>query len=190
MKPASGAASAREAEERRWSGLMAQAQSGDADAYRLLLEGLQAFLRPYLGRLLGNSPVVEDCLQESLLAVHLARHSYDPRRPFRPWLLAVVRHRTWDVLRKADRWGRLLAPAEAGGEAVAEDGPALDAALDAARLLARLKPEFRDAIVATKLEGQSLEEAAAACGVSGSAMKSRVHRGMRNLRRLLEEEMA
>jgi len=57
-------------------------------------------------------------------------------------------------------------------------------------ILRELAPEFRDAIVATKLEGRSLEEAALACGVSGTAMKSRVHRGMRKLRQLLEEEMA
>lgn len=178
------------AEEERWSALMGRAQGGDGEAYRELLEEVQVFLRPYLGRVLGNPQIVEDCLQESLLAVHRARHSYDPRRPFRPWLLAVVRHRTWDVLRKSGRWGRLLAPAEAGEDVGAAAGPAVEAALDSARLLSQLAPELREAVVATKLEGRSLAEAAQASGVSGSAMKSRVHRGMKQLRRLLEEELA
>ena len=73
-------------DEARWSSLMASAQSGDGIAYRQLLDELSTLVERYLRSRLGSHEFLEDCVQEVLLAVHQARHTYDQRRAFRPWL--------------------------------------------------------------------------------------------------------
>ncbi len=179
---------ARAVEERRWSAWMALAQAGDAAAYQQLLEELQVVLGSYLRRLLGDPGLVEDGVQETLLAVHRARHTYDPRRPFRPWLVAIARHKAIDQLRRGRNPGRAEAslPVDLTAEAPSENRP--EAALEVARLLDGLPVAFREAIVLTKLQGRTVDEAAQAAGVSATAMRTRVHRGMHQLRRRLEGE--
>ncbi len=180
--------SGRSEEEARWGELMGRAQQGDAEAYHQLLSELDRVLRVYLRRLVGDTPLLDDAVQETLLAVHKARHTYDPRRPFRPWLLSIARYKAIDLLRR----GRNPAAAAAsdsteesrGGHT--SGGP--EAALEVARLLAALPESFREAIVLTRIQGHTVQEAAAAAGVSPAAMRSRVHRGMWKLRRLLAEE--
>ena len=179
----------RELEEQRWSEWMARANRGDAQAYRDLMgevaEAVEAFVRSQL----GGSDFVEDCVQESLLAVHRARATYDPGRPFRPWLFTIVRHKTIDLLRR-----RGVRERERGTEpdqlAAVADPASADptAGLEAGALLGRLEPEQREALALTKLAGYSLAEAAERAGVSQSAMKTRVHRALRAARRILERE--
>jgi len=172
--------------EARWSAWMGRALAGDADAYRRLLEEIAPVMEQYLRRRFGASDFVEDCVQECLLSIHRARASYDPRRPFRPWMFAIVRHKAIDLLRSRGTRRRHEAP-EAGSEPAA---PAADptAALEAAQVLGALDAKYRDALVLTKLQGHSLAEAAERLGVSVTALKSRVHRGIREARRLLARE--
>ncbi len=163
---------------------MQRAQEGDADAYRRLLEETRAVVEVYLRRFLGDSPLVEDCVQESLLGVHKARHAYEPGRSFRPWLFAIVRHKALDALRSQARSARRERAAPAPQPASA----APEARVDAKRFLAGLEPKYRDALVLTKLEGRSIREAAGMLGISETALKSRVSRGIRMARRLIERE--
>lgn len=192
-KSAAGSSSAlgerRAAEEVRWSRAMVAAQAGDSAAYRTLLGELDLVLRSYLPRLLGESSLLEDAVQEALIAVHKARHTYDPRRPFRPWFLAIARHKAIDQLRRGRNPALQGASQHEEQEQVepgAENRPG--AALEVARMLSGLPGTFREAIVLTKLQGRTVEEAAAHEGVSATAMRSRVARGMRLLRRRFEEE--
>ena len=90
----------READESRWSALMVSAQAGNSDDYRVLLEELGDVVHAFLASRFGHHDFIEDCVQEALMAIHLARHTYDPSRPFRPWMFAIVRHKTIDILRK------------------------------------------------------------------------------------------
>lgn len=179
-----------ESDEQRWSALMVSAQAGNQDDYRVLLEELGDVVHRYLCRRFGQHPFIEDSVQEALMAVHQARHSYDARRPFRPWLFAIVRHKTIDNLRKrrsrekaTDQFSReqavLHQPAtalDAGGE-IFEDG-----------LLERLPKQHREVLVLTKIIGYTIAETAGRLGISQSAAKVRVHRAVRKLRRLMEEE--
>ena len=87
-------------DEQRWSLLMVSAQSGNEQDYQLLLTELAQAIEAYLFSRFGQQHFIEDCLQESLLAIHKARHTYDGQRAFRPWLFAIVRHKTIDYLRK------------------------------------------------------------------------------------------
>ena len=173
----------REVDEQRWSALMARAHGGDRAAYELLMTELGEAIGAYLRSRFGAMDALEDCVQEALLAIHRARHTYDPARPFRPWLFTIVRHRTIDVLRRLPSGRRDVDP----GNEPASSGEQ-HAAIDSARLLERLAPAERQALSLTKLAGYSLAEAGRQCGVSEGAMKVRVHRALKSLKKLLESE--
>lgn len=166
---------------------MALSLGGDAVAYRALLEELYGVVHAYLRRIVGDSPLLDDCVQECLETLHRNRHTYDPRRPFRPWFLTLVRHKAIDVMRR-DRT-RQVAPLPDNRPADPAS-PSPDQRLDAESLLARLDPMYREAIILTKLNGYSTAEAAALVGVTGTALRTRVHRGLRELAHLLEHEAA
>jgi RNA polymerase sigma factor (sigma-70 family) len=175
-----------ESDSLRWQQWMAQSLAGDATAYRLLLGELYGVVEAYLRRILGESPALEDCVQECIETLHRNRHSYDPNRPFRPWFFTLVRYKAIDFLRR-DRTRRTMP--------LADDAPSPSRSwkpeyrLDAEVLLARLKPIYRDAIVLTKLNGYTTAEAAAMAGVSGVAMRTRIHRGLRELAKLLDRDV-
>jgi RNA polymerase sigma-70 factor (ECF subfamily) len=177
----------RSEEERRWAAWMALAQGGDREAYTKLMSELADVVESYLHARFGGvrkSDFLEDCVQEALLALHRVRHTWDRRLPFRPWLFAIVRHKVIDLLRRHAVRRTEPEPAEE------PEGPAHDPSLriDGARLLAALAPTYREALVLTKLQGYSLEEAAERTGVSASAMKTRVHRAVQLAQKQLREE--
>jgi RNA polymerase sigma-70 factor (ECF subfamily) len=181
------AAKGRAEEEARWSAWMCRANAGDRHAYERLLAEIGDVMERYLRRRFGDSDLVEECVQECLLSIHRARASYQPSRPFRSWMFTIVRHKTIDLLRRRGTRQRHETAAPRGEEVAA---PAVDpgAALQAAEALAAIRPEYRDALILTKLEGHSLGDAAKLAGVSITAMKSRVHRGIREVQSLLERE--
>jgi len=177
-------------DEHRWSSLMAGAQAGNESAYRQLLEELAGAIDSFLRSRFGNHHFIEDCVQEALIAVHQARHTYDPKRPFRPWLFAIVRNRAIDFLRQQrtreqahDRFQReqeILS--QPGGQDVARDEFA------EGRLLELLPAPHREVLVLTKIIGFSVAETAARLGISEGAVKVRVYRAIRRVRQLLEED--
>lgn len=177
-----------EEDEARWSGYMAAAHRGDARTYELLLGELAVAIERFVRRRFGSAGAFrEDCVQECLLAIHIGRHTYDPARPFRPWLFAIVRNRTIDLLRRA-----YTAPSAdvlmADESHVRGHGADPADEFAAGQLLGRLEPGHRDALELTKLQGLSTAEAAARLGISETAMRSRVSRAMRATVELLTEE--
>lgn len=174
-----------ENDEERWSRWMARAQAGDREAYRSLLTELAVAIEGFVRLRLGAALFVEDCVQESLLSIHRAYASYDPRRPFRPWLFAIVRRRIVDCLRRESRGEdperRPPVPAAGGGDPTRR--------IDGLRLLDRLPDDHREALLMTKFWGHSIQEAAERAGVSRSAMKTRVHRAIRAIERDLHRDM-
>ena len=184
----------KQADEHRWSQWMRQAQQGDKAAYEALLRELAPVIRSYLIARFGTFDIVDDCVQEALLAIHTGRHSYDPARPFRAWLFAIVRHRTIDMLRRS-RPGHRHTPAseEQTGqapamtmEAASSPDPGIE--IDGARLLGQLSSNLAQALVMTKFLGMSTAECAHQLAVSESVVKVRVHRGLRKLRALWHAE--
>jgi RNA polymerase sigma factor (sigma-70 family) len=162
---------------------MAATQRGDADAYRALLVELTIWLRRYYVRRLPPS-MTEDAVQDVLLAVHEKRHTYDPARPFGPWLAAIARYKWIDRLRalKADTSEPLD---ENIGVADHGDGVVASSALR--RLLASLKPAQADVIRLVKIEGYSIEQASQATGQSVSLVKVNIHRGIKRLMDVLRK---
>jgi RNA polymerase sigma-70 factor (ECF subfamily) len=168
---------------------MCRANAGDRQAYERLLSEIGDVMERFLRRRFGDSDLVEECVQECLLSIHRARASYHPSRPFRSWMFTIVRHKTIDLLRRRGTRQKYEISGPRGEEVAA---PPVDtgAALQAAEALAAIRPEYRDALILTKLEGHSLADAARLAGVSITAMKSRVHRGIREVKSLLEREEA
>lgn len=169
----------------RWQRWMAESLEGDAEAYRLLLDELYGVVEAYLGRILGGAPFLEDCVQECLETLHRNRHSYDPSRPFRPWFFTLVRYKAIDFLRS----NRARPSVELPHDTPARSTPNPDRRLDAKALLTQLNPIYREAIVLTKLDGYTTDEAATMIGVTGVAVRTRVHRGLRELTNMLEREV-
>lgn len=163
--------------------LMAAGLNGDAAAHRAVLDRLSSRLRAYFkGRLtrIGRSETeAEDLVQDALMAIHLRRHTYDPGQPFTPWVHAIARYKLIDHLRRT-RHARTDVPIEDAGEILGQDDHVeAESALDIDRLLARIPEKMRRAIRYVKLEGLSVAEAAKACGMSESAIKVSVHRGLK-----------
>lgn len=169
--------------------LWLRAQAGDEAAYRRCLGLLAARLRAYLRRRLATRPdEVEDLVQETLLALHLQRGTYDASLPVSAWAVAIARHKLVDLWRRHGRRDGLHDAIDDVDERLLavepEDG---GAGRDLERLLEELPAAQRQAIVLTKVEGLSVAEAAARAGASESAIKVQVHRGLRRLAALVRQ---
>lgn len=172
-----------------WSIFMSRAQGGDREAYRRLLEDITPYLRSLAVRHHQNPSDAEDAVQDVLLTVHAIRHTYDPTRPFGPWLVAIANRRIIDRLRRQGR----LRSRESAFDAEHETFPAPQANLDEVILDRRtlrnaiesLTPGQREAIRLLKLEELSLKEAAAVSGMSVMSLKLATHRAMKKLRKIL-----
>lgn len=193
-----GGASRRQDEPLRQ--LMSAAQDGDRAAYDKLLRQIIPIVRACARRHTQNAADVEELVQDTLLAVHRVRHTYDPRRPFLPWLTAIAVRRSIDGLRRRLRIGRhetaQLSQLELDGVAELQDradtSPPLEEAASAgprlAELLQHLPARQREALQMLKLQEMSLAEAALATGQTVGALKVNVHRALRRLRGLVSED--
>ncbi len=168
--------------EERLRSLMLQSLAGDAAAYRIFLDELTTHLRSYLRRRLGGLPEeVEDLLQELLLAVHNKRHTYGPKQPLTPWVQAIARYKLVDLLRRRSRRDVLTDPLEEDDQVFATANDATEAQYDVAKLLRGLPDRQRLPILYVKIEGASVTDTAIRTGMSESAVKVGVHRGLKAL---------
>lgn len=168
---------------------MAHAQDGDRGAYRRLLEDIAPYLRA-LGRRFGlPSDEIEDAVQDVLLTVHKIRHTYDPKRPFGPWLLAIARHRLVDRVRRRMRILARETELTGAHETLAADQTNHHERAGEVRCLyaalSTLPAGQRRAIEMLKLKEMSMKEASAASGQSETALKVAAHRALKRLRLLL-----
>lgn len=176
-------------EEPELRALMLGGLDGDEAAHRALLVRLSIHLRAYFkGQLarIGKTPTdAEDLLQETLIALHTRRHTYDRSQLLTPWVYAIARYRLVDYLRREKASAADL-PVEGAPELFADDNAAaVDSRLDLQKLMAKLSPKMRQAIQMVKLDGWSVSEAAARSGMSESMVKVSVHRGLRALSLLI-----
>ena len=191
---------ARRAEDKR-AARMAAAQRGDAAAYELLLLSLLAPLRGFVRGRGVDAGEVEDVVQEIVILIHRARHTWRADRPFDPWMWAIARNASTDALRRLGRERARRGPERRTGDGEApltSERDVTSGTLDPEALLAarELTPELADALAQLPdgqrqavellyLEQLPVSEAAARAGVSASALKVRAHRGSRALRRAL-----
>lgn len=166
----------------QWPDLMARAQAGDRLAYNQLLKAMVPAIRALVCKKIRDEGLVEDVIQETLLAIHRVRHTYDPQRPILPWVAAIASARTVDALRQRGR--RQEVPDE---DALARQ-PAIntESSMDPDTLtgyLENLPLRQREIVESVHLREQSLAQAAAETHQSLSAVKSLLHRAMVNLRK-------
>ena len=167
--------------EARLRALMLAGLAGDAAAHRALLAELGRLLRRYYARRLGfGTPEAEDLVQETLIAVHTRRATYDPQQPFTAWAYAIARYKMIDHLRRAKV--RPSSPLEEADE-LFTDGGAEDLVVkrDLDKVLAEVSARTSALIRDVKVEGLSTREAAEKHGLSETAVKVAVHRGLKAL---------
>jgi len=181
--------------DRRLAQLMRSAQDGDSAAYERLLRELAALVH-HVVRQAGfrEHQDAEDLVQDILLSLHAARATYDPDRPFLPWLMAIARHRIVDAIRRTARRSAREVALDRVPETSLEDraNTSVDSELDpdlVVRAMRALPDGQREALELVKLRGMSLKEAAAVTGRSAGSLKVAVHRALMTLRALLTREV-
>jgi RNA polymerase sigma-70 factor (ECF subfamily) len=173
--------------ETRLKALMLAALDGDAAAYRMLLAQLTPHLRAFFKRRLANGADAEDLVQETLIAIHTKRATYDPALPFTAWLHAIARHKLIDHFRRS-KVRRTLPLEDADTVFAEEEADAATAKRDVEVLLARLPKSKRELLHQTKIEGLSTAEAAERTGLSESGVKVGVHRALKALSAMIGQK--
>ena len=172
---------AQEAQYRAW---MLASLGGDEAAYRMLLQGLTRHLRSYYARRLDPA-AAEDAVQETLIAIHTRRATYDPALPFTAWVYGIARYKLIDEYRRHKR--RATVPLDEAAELFGHDeAEEAIAKRDVTKLLAKLSPAKRALVQDIKLDGVSVADVALRTGMSESAVKVSVHRAVKTLGEGLE----
>lgn len=170
--------------EDRLRTLMLASLAGDAASYRALLTELTTRLRRYFQRRLHDdlSSQVDDLVQETLLAIHMRRMTYDPNQALTPWVYAIARYKLVDLLRRT-RQARLL-PIDDVADFIVDDTASPQSAgdrHDLETMLDTLPERTRGLVRRVKIEGQPVADVATSMGMSESAVKVAVHRGFKAL---------
>ncbi len=166
---------------------MAASQQGDRVAYEALLQGLGHVVTRYVQRRVGHPHWVDDVVQEVLLSLHKARHTWNPERPFAPWFYAVLQSRMIDAIRRHKRLAHWEEAMDAVPPVVWSATAEADtiARSDLAEAMRQLSPAQRLVIERLKLDEMSVKDVARATGMSESNVKVTAHRGYAALKRLL-----
>jgi len=168
------------ASEEQLKGWMLRGLDGDAAAQNRLLTALAPLMRSFFGRRMrGAGDDIEDLVQETLIAIHTRRASYDRDRPFTAWAYAVARYKMIDHFRR----NRNNVPFEGLEEILVAEGyqEAASTKMDVDVLLEGISPKQARAIRDTKIDGLSIAEAAKRAGISEADVKVSVHRGLKAL---------
>jgi RNA polymerase sigma-70 factor, ECF subfamily len=173
--------------------MMKAAIAGDEGAYRRLLEeiarSVRAMARAAFARARVGDADIEDAVQETLLAIHLKRHTWDPGQKLAPWVYAIARHKIVDAMRR--RGARRFEPLEDFQDFLAAPEPEDPHALsDAQRLMEGLGPRQRDIVRSISLEGQSIAATAARLSMSEVAVRVALHRALKSLGAAWRRSMA
>lgn len=163
--------------EKNLAGLLRSALAGDERAYEAFLRQAAALVRAFAARrIIDGSLNPEDIVQETLLAIHLKRHSWRPDSPVRAWLYAIARYKLIDAFRRRGRHVEI----DIGELAQSMAAPTADtvATWEVERALALLSPNQRSVVAAICVEGHSVGEAAKCLGISQGAARVALHRGL------------
>lgn len=173
-----------------WAILMAHAQDGDRSAYQRLLREITPYLRSLAVRRHRDPSDVEDAVQDILLTVHAIRHTFDPTRPFGPWLVTIANRRFIDRLRRQGRSRDRETPLMPEHETFSEPQANLEERPDRRELekaIDELPPMQRKAVRLLRLKEMSLKEASTASGMSIASLKINMHRAVKSLRKILSD---
>lgn len=177
--------------EDEWAVLMRAAIEGDANAYRRLLVSLAPVLRTVMrgkcARLGWDGGEAEDIVQETLLALHLKRNSWDVDRPIGPWIMTIARNKLIDARRR--RGNRSTLPVDELADILTTEGS--DDAMDRGdldRLLGKLGERQQSLVRSLSVEGRSVRETAERLNMSEGAVRVALHRAIKALAALYRGE--
>ncbi len=171
--------------------LMASYQQADASATERLL----SMLCPILSRFFGSMPdtrlAVDDLVQETLLRIHRARHTYRPGEPLLPWVYAIARHTRVDHFRKTRRHQSREEQVDLSELQTHAAPPPPNRSLpDFESLMGYLPDSQREVLTMLKVLGMTVDEVARATSSTGGAVKQKAHRAYEKLRAVLENWQA
>jgi RNA polymerase sigma-70 factor (ECF subfamily) len=175
--------------EDRLSEWMRRCQQGNGEVLNDLYREVAPGMLNYIYKLVHDRALAEDLLQEAFLRVHKVRHTYRPDSPARPWLYAIARYTAIDALRKKGRRHEVAfedAFMNAAAPEALDKTERSESLKEVERALEELPQGQREAFVLTKVAGLSVQEASAVLGISQGAIKVKVHRALREIRRLLK----
>jgi RNA polymerase sigma-70 factor (ECF subfamily) len=171
--------------------LMLACVAGSDTATEVLLTRLSRLLRSYfkgrLSRLGRTSADAEDLVQETLISIYTHRHTYDRAQPLTPWMYAIAQYRLVDYLRRTRTSAAALSLDAVPDPPIDGDSNATESGLDLHALISQLTPKMGLTIELVKLQGLSVSEAAVRTGMSESAIKVSVHRGLKALAKLVRQ---
>jgi RNA polymerase sigma-70 factor (ECF subfamily) len=180
-------------DEKHLSQLMLKSLEGDGQSYRQLLEKVSELMEPFIARSLtkfglSSSGGHEDVLQEILLAIHQKRASFDPSQYFLPWVYAIARYKTIDYLRRNKVSFHTDSIGELNFEFENVNNENLGNGLDIQTLCEKLPHKQRKLLLLVKVEGLSINETALKTGFSPSDVKVTIHRALKGLKKIVEDE--
>jgi RNA polymerase sigma-70 factor (ECF subfamily) len=169
--------------ENRLAGLLRQGIAGDEAAYAEFLRDTASFVRMVARRKLGTRTEIdaEDIVQETLLAIHLKRHTWQSDQPVLPWLAAITRHKTVDFFRR--RGQRVEVDIADYADLIEMPVNETASERDIGRALESLAPGQRQVVTAIAIDGCSIRETAAKFGVTETAVRVSLHRGLSTIAR-------
>lgn len=179
--------------ELRWKSMMIQIQEGNEKIYELFLEEVSYVLKPFCISRIGGFGNIDDCVQEILIGIHHARHTYDPNHPIKPWLFAIARYKMIDWSRKKIK----ISSREVFDEQKMSHAKATDVNPDhqmgvsqsLENALNKLDEKYKEVIICLKLQELSVKETADKLGISESNVKARASRGYKKLKSILEKQI-
>jgi RNA polymerase sigma-70 factor, ECF subfamily len=164
--------------------LMRLAQSGDKKAYAALLRAIMPLLKVFISRRISNMADVDDVVQDTLLSIHRAGHTYDTNRPFKIWMFTIARHRLNDYLRRTYRKSTFPEVSlshlthEISRAHVTENQDQIEYL---SKILESLPEREKKIVTMMKIEGYTAEDAAKTMNMSVSAVKVAAHRAYKSL---------
>ncbi len=168
----------------RWRDLATQAQGGNAAAYRSLLSELVPMIRRAIVKSLPNPQNADDVVQEILMSVHKALHTYDPHRPFWPWIHAIIQFRKADYLRQYYAQhdnSKLSLDDPDTPDYLITSGPN-GTIKDIEDAFEALPDQQKKVVELMKIKGYSAEEVSQKTGMSVSAVKVSAHRALQKIK--------
>ena len=167
--------------------LMVASQQGDRTAYEALLQGLGHVVTLCVRRRVGATPWVDDVVQDVLMSLHRARHTWNPARPFAPWFYAVLQSRMIDAIRRHKRTATWEEPMDVTPPVVWSQSAEAEtiARADLAHAMRQLSPAQRVVIERLKLQEMTVREVAKETGLSEANVKVIAHRGYAVLKKFL-----
>jgi RNA polymerase sigma-70 factor (ECF subfamily) len=176
-----------EEQDKQWRALIVKAQSGDSAAYRELLSALVPVIRRAVVKSLPSPDSADDVVQEVLLSVHKALHTYDSNRPFTPWLMAIVSFRKTDFLRQhyAARGNKQVSLESVDIPDYLNSSDSSMNCHDIENAINELPKKQRKVVELLKIKGFSTKEVSEQTGLSETAVKVTMHRALQKLKEKL-----